>query len=88
MSTYEEKKLKFVSNLSGTSLYELISQLTLIPLIYFMSVLIKASVLFSTSNNLASSTRNANKQIKPINLLMYVCIFTQFIQNLFSKVTF
>lgn len=75
MSNYEEEKLKFVSNLNGTSLYELISQLTLIPLIYFMSVLIKAITLFSTSSNLASSTRNTKQKSKPLNFFMYVSFY-------------
>ncbi len=72
MVNYEEEKLKFVSNLSGTSLYELISQLTLIPLIYFMSVLIKGTFLFGTSSNLVSSAQNVNLKSKPLNLFMYV----------------
>ena len=61
MVNYEEEKLKFVS-----------SQLTLIPLIYFMSVLIKGTFLFGTSSNLVSSAQNVNLKSKPLNLFMYV----------------
>lgn len=43
---YASEKLKFVSNLNGTTLNEIFTLLTLFPLINFLSVLVKILVLF------------------------------------------
>jgi hypothetical protein len=49
---YATQKLKFVSNLNGTTLNEIVSLLTLFPLINFLSVLLKMFLLFCVNAEL------------------------------------
>ena len=51
MDNYANEKLKFVSNLNGTTLNEIFTLLTLFPLINFFGVLVKIALLFYASSN-------------------------------------
>lgn len=51
MEDYASEKLKFVSNLKGTTLNEIFTLLTLFPLINFLAVLAKTALLFYASSN-------------------------------------
>ncbi len=58
---YASEKLKFVSNLNGTTLNEIFTLLTLFPLINFLSVLVKVLVLFYANANLIEKLNSTKK---------------------------
>ena len=55
---YASEKLQFVSNLNGTTLNEIVTLLTLFPLINFMSILAKVFGLFYLNSKFVQSLNN------------------------------
>jgi hypothetical protein len=59
---YKAEKLNFISNLNGTSLENLVSLISIFPMINFVCVMIKIVCLFSYSSikkeNLSKSKNN------------------------------
>ena len=52
---YRIEKLNFVSNLNGTSIDRIVNILTIVPLTYFLSVLIKIHLIIRLSSKKISS---------------------------------